>query len=107
MIRPSVFGQAIIILVYVPLLMLTGVEGKTFTPMALTVIIALVCAFVLSLTFVPAMLAIWLSKPVEEKEGRIMSWLKRKYEPGLDRAMKRPPLTIGVGPGAFLAGLLT
>ncbi|MGE3744133.1 MAG: efflux RND transporter permease subunit [Sphingomonadaceae bacterium] len=107
MIRPSVFGQAIIILVYVPLLMLTGVEGKTFTPMALTVIIALVCAFVLSLTFVPAMLAIWLSKPVEEKEGRIMSWLKRKYEPGLDRAMKRPTLTIGVGTGAFLAAILT
>ena len=105
MIRPSVFGQAIIILVYVPLLTLSGVEGKTFTPMALTVIIALVCAFVLSLTFVPAMLAIWLSKPVEEKEGRIMSWLKRKYEPGLDRAMKRPTMTMGVGIGAFLAQL--
>ncbi|OYW88947.1 MAG: CusA/CzcA family heavy metal efflux RND transporter, partial [Sphingobium sp. 32-64-5] len=107
MIRPSVFGQAIIILVYVPLLTLSGVEGKTFTPMALTVIIALVCAFVLSLTFVPAMLAIWLSKPVEEKEGRIMSWLKRKYEPGLDRAMKRPTMTMGVGIGAFLAAILT
>ncbi|MFV1062021.1 efflux RND transporter permease subunit, partial [Klebsiella pneumoniae] len=64
MIRPSVYGQAIIILVYVPLLTLTGVEGKTFTPMALTVILALAFAFVLSLTFVPAMLAIWLSKPV-------------------------------------------
>jgi len=107
MIRPSVFGQAIIILVYVPLLTLTGVEGKTFTPMALTVIIALVCAFVLSLTFVPAMLAIWLSKPVEEKEGRIMAWLKRRYEPGLDRAMKRPNMTMGIGLGAFLAAILT
>ncbi|HWK42811.1 MAG TPA: CusA/CzcA family heavy metal efflux RND transporter [Croceibacterium sp.] len=107
MIRPSVFGQAIIILVYVPMLTLTGVEGKTFTPMALTVIIALACAFVLSLTFVPAMLAIWLSKPVEEKEGRIMNWLKRKYEPGLGKAMKRPTLTMGVGLGAFLAAILT
>jgi cobalt-zinc-cadmium resistance protein CzcA len=106
MIRPSVFGQAIIILVYVPLLTLSGVEGKTFTPMALTVIIALACAFVLSLTFVPAMLAIWLSKPVEEKEGRIMSWLKRRYEPALDRAMQRPTRTMGVGVGAFLAALL-
>jgi len=105
MIRPSVFGQAIVMLVYVPLLTLTGVEGKTFTPMALTVIIALACAFVLSLTFVPAMLAIWLSKPVEEKEGRIMAWLKRKYEPGLDRAMKRPSLTLGVGIGAFAAAI--
>ncbi|MBX4379047.1 efflux RND transporter permease subunit, partial [Mycobacterium tuberculosis] len=75
-IRPSVYGQAIIILVYVPLLTLTGVEGKTFVPMALTVIIALAFAFILSLTFVPAMIAIWLSKKVEEKDGRIITWLK-------------------------------
>ncbi len=52
MIKPSVYGQAIIILVYVPLLTFTGVEGKTFAPMALTVLIALAAAFVLSLTFV-------------------------------------------------------
>ncbi len=101
MIRPSVFGQAIIILVYVPLLTLTGVEGKTFDPMALTVIIALVFAFILSLTFVPAMLAIWLSKRVDEKEGRIMAWLKSRYEPGLGRAMRRPTATIGVAIGAL------
>ena len=101
MIRPSVFGQAIIILVYVPLLTLSGVEGKTFTPMALTVIIALALAFVLSLTFVPAMLAIWLSKPLDEKEGRIMAWLKARYEPGLDKAMRRPTMTIGMATAAF------
>ncbi len=95
MIRPSVYGQAIILLVYVPLLTLTGVEGRTFVPMALTVIIALVFAFVLSLTFVPAMIAIWLSRKVEEKDGRIIAWLKRRYEPGLGRAMRRPTLTIG------------
>ena len=97
MVRPSVYGQAIIILVYVPLLMLTGVEGKTFVPMALTVIIALAFAFVLSLTFVPALVAIWLSNRVEEKDGRIVAWLKRRYAPGLDRAMRRPTLTIGAG----------
>lgn len=107
MIRPTVYGQAIIILVYVPMLTLSGVEGKTFSPMALTVIMALASAFVLSLTFVPAMLAIWLSKPVEEKEGRVMSWLKRKYEPGLDKAMTRPSLTMGAGVGAFLGAILT
>ncbi|MBO9379350.1 CusA/CzcA family heavy metal efflux RND transporter [Sphingomonas histidinilytica] len=95
MIRPSVYGQAIIILVYVPLLTLTGIEGKTFVPMALTVIIALAAAFVLSLTFVPAAIAVWLSKRVEEKDGRVVAWLKRRYEPGLDRAMRRPSLTIG------------
>ena len=102
MIRPSVYGQAIIILVYVPLLTLTGVEGKTFTPMALTVILALVGAFVLSLTFVPAMLAIWLSGPVEEKEGRIMTWLGRHYAPRLDRAMARPRNTMFAAVGALV-----
>jgi cobalt-zinc-cadmium resistance protein CzcA len=105
MIRPSVYGQAIIMLVYLPLLTLTGVEGKTFEPMALTVIIALAFAFVLSLTFVPAAVAVALSRPVDEKEGRIVSWLRRRYEPGLDRAMRRPKLTMGIALGALaLAG---
>ncbi|OJU20460.1 MULTISPECIES: CusA/CzcA family heavy metal efflux RND transporter [unclassified Sphingomonas] len=105
MIRPSVYGQAIIILVYVPLLTLSGVEGKTFVPMALTVIIALAFAFILSLTFVPALIAIWLSKKIEEEDGRIIAWLKRRYEPGLDRAMRRPSLTIGAAVASLaLAG---
>ena len=68
MIRPTVYGQAIIILVYVPLLTFTGVEGKMFEPMALTVIIALAAAFVLSLTFVPAMIAIVVTGRVQEKD---------------------------------------
>jgi len=105
MIRPSVYGQAIIILVYIPLLTLDGVEGKTFTPMAMTVILALAFAFILSLTFVPAMLALLLSKPVEEKEGRIMSWLNARYQPGLETAMRRPGRTIGIGIAAFLAAI--
>jgi len=103
MIRPSVYGQAIIILVYVPLLTLTGVEGRTFVPMALTVIIALVFAFVLSLTFVPAMIALWLSGKVEEKDGRTIAWLRRRYEPGLEVAMRRPRLTIGAGVASLAA----
>ncbi len=106
MVRPSVYGQAIIILVYVPLLTLSGVEGKTFVPMALTVIIALAFAFVLSLTFVPAAIACLLSKRVEEKEGRIMRWLKQRYEPGLDRAMRRPARTLGIGIGGFVVAIL-
>lgn len=105
MIRPSVYGQAIIILVYVPLLTLTGVEGKSFVPMALTVIIALAFAFLLSLTAVPAAIAIWLSNRVEEKEGRIMRWLVARYEPGLDRAMRRPAITMGAGVAACVAAI--
>lgn len=101
MIRPSVYGQAIIILVYAPLLTFTGVEGKMFEPMALTVIIALVFAFILSMTFVPAAIAIGLSRPVDEQESRIIGWLRRRYEPGLGKAMRRPKLTLGIAVGAL------
>ncbi|MEP7006132.1 MAG: CusA/CzcA family heavy metal efflux RND transporter [Sphingomonas bacterium] len=106
MIRPSVFGQAIIILVYVPLMMLSGVEGKTFTPMALTVIIALAFAFVLSISFVPAAIAAWLSKPVSEKEGRAIGWLKGRYAPLLNRAVAAPRFVIAGAAGALVAGAL-
>ncbi|EIZ77357.1 metal ion efflux RND protein family protein [Novosphingobium sp. Rr 2-17] len=110
MIGPSVYGQSIIMLVYTPLLMLSGVEGKTFVPMALTVIIALAFAFVLSLTAVPAAIALLLNRPVQEDEGRIVGWLRRRYEPGLDRAMARPRLTFGIalaGIGIAAAAFLT
>ncbi|WP_442678301.1 efflux RND transporter permease subunit [Sphingomonas sp. ASY06-1R] len=103
MIRPSLYGQAIIILVYTPLLTFSGVEGKMFEPMALTVIIALLFAFVLSLTFVPAAIAAFLVGRVEEKESRVVGWLRRRYEPGLEAAMRRPTLTMG---GAVLGVVL-
>ena len=106
MIRPSVYGQAIIILVYAPLLTFSGVEGKMFEPMALTVIIALAFAFVLSLTFVPAAIAAWLSGRVDEKESRIIVALKRRYEPGLEAAMRRPTITMGAALGAVIAAVL-
>lgn len=88
MIQPSVAGQAIIITVYFPILALTGVEGKMFHPMALTVICALVGAFVLSLTFVPAMVAIFITGQVREKESWIVSGLKRLYAPALRLTLK-------------------
>lgn len=94
MIKPSVYGQAIIILVYVPLLTFTGVEGKMFEPMALTVIIALVAAFVLSLTFVPAAIAIALAGRVDEKENMFVRAIKRVYEPLLRLAMLRPMMFV-------------
>ena len=88
MIQPTVYGQAIIILVYVPLLTFTGVEGKTFMPMAMTVIIALATAFVLSLTFVPAMVAIAVTGRVQEKENLLVRGLKALYQPALARAIR-------------------
>ncbi len=92
MIQPSVYGQAIIILVYLPLLTFTGVEGKTFAPMALTVIIALAMAFVLSLTFVPALIAIVITGRVRETENAFVRALKHLYQPVLRGAVRAPLL---------------
>ena len=107
MIKPSVYGQAIIILVYVPLLTFTGVEGKTFAPMALTVLIALGAAFVLSLTFVPAMIATVITGRVSEGDNVLIRVLKRAYRPLLAGAI-RAPLAYVAGASAILglAGVL-
>lgn len=80
MIQPTVFGQAIILTVYIPLLTFSGVEGKMFEPMALTVIFALIAAFILSLTFVPAMIALWVKPKMEEKESRLLHKTKEGYD---------------------------
>ncbi|WP_029084806.1 efflux RND transporter permease subunit [Bradyrhizobium sp. th.b2] len=98
MIRPSVFGQIIIILVYTPLLAFSGVEGKTFEPMALTVMIALAVAFVVSLTFVPAAIAIAVRGRVMEREDVIVRTLKRWYAPLLAGSIARPlPVVAAAG----------
>ncbi|WP_431269263.1 efflux RND transporter permease subunit [Dankookia sp. P2] len=105
MIRPSVFGQGIIILVYVPLLTFQGVEGKMFAPMALTVIIALAVAFVLSLTFVPAMVALVVTGKVQEKDNWLVRALKRGYAPALRLALRRPLPVVGASALLFLVSL--
>lgn len=86
----TAFGEAIIITVYLPILTLTGVEGKMFRPMALTVILALGAAFVLSLTFIPALVAIGIRGPVSEREVAPILWAKRVYMPALDWALRHP-----------------
>ncbi|BAU92726.1 cation efflux system protein czcA [Methylorubrum populi] len=103
MIKPSLYGQAIIILVYVPLLTFTGVEGKMFEPMALTVIIALVAAFVLSLTFVPALISIVITGKVTEEDNFIIRAFKAAYRPVLAAAV-RAPVTFVVGALLLLVG---
>ena len=87
-IKPSVFGIIIITLVYLPIFALTGVEGKTFHPMAFTVVIALTAALILSLTFVPAAIAMFVTGKVEEKENRVMASAKRGYAPLLDWGLR-------------------
>ncbi len=87
-IRPSLFGVGIITAVYLPLFALTGVEGKMFQPMAATVVMALIAALVLSLTFVPAAVALLLRGPIEEKENFIMRGASRLYAPLLKHALR-------------------
>jgi cobalt-zinc-cadmium resistance protein CzcA len=86
-IRPSLFGTLIIAVVYLPILTLAGVEGKMFTPMALTVLFALTGAVLLSLTFVPAAVAILVSRPVAEHENAFMRVCGRIYSPLLGAAI--------------------
>ena len=89
-IKPSLFGILIITIVYVPIFALEGVEGKTFHPMAITVVMALTAAMVLSLTFVPAAVATFVTGKVEEKETRVMRAAKSGYRPMLDFALRSP-----------------
>jgi cobalt-zinc-cadmium resistance protein CzcA len=106
MVKPTLYGQAIIFLVFVPLLTFTGVEGKTFSPMAITVMLALAGAFVASLTFVPAMIALLIRGEVAEKEVKAVVWVKERYEPVLKRVIARPWPWIGAGGGTFAAAIL-
>ena len=106
MIRPSVFGQAIIITVYLPILALTGVEGKMFHPMAMTVIFALAAAFVLSLTFVPAMVALCIRGRVQETENVLMRLAKWVYAPIVRGSLRLRYLVVPVAIAGFMGSLL-
>ncbi len=86
-IRPSVFGVLIILIVYIPIFALTGVEGKMFHPMAFTVVTALLAALVLSVTAVPAAVALFVSGRVKDTDNAIMGGLRRLYEPALRGAL--------------------
>ena len=107
-IEPSVFGQAIIITVYLPILSLSGIEGKMFHPMAITVIFALISAFILSLTFVPAVIALAFSGAMTENESRFIEKLKVLYVPLLSKSLAKPrPVLIKAGAVLLLSLLLT
>jgi len=99
-IRPSLFGTMIIAVVYLPVLTLTGVEGKMFAPMALTVLMALAAAAVLSMTFVPAAVALLVTGRVSEKENWFMRGARRVYVPLLNASIRNRGLV------ASLAALL-
>ena len=94
-IRPSLFGVAIITVVYIPIFSLTGVEGKMFHPMAATVVMALLSAMVLSLTVVPAAVAVFMRGKVSEKESVVISITKKAYQPLLKLALTFRWLVVG------------
>ncbi|MEW6762398.1 MAG: CusA/CzcA family heavy metal efflux RND transporter [Pseudomonadota bacterium] len=92
--RPLVFGQLIIMIVYLPIFALTGIEGKMFHPMAITVVTALLGAMILSLTFVPAAVALFIGEKVEEKENRLMHAARRAYAPALRYTLANKPVAL-------------
>jgi len=92
--RPLLYGQLIIMIVYLPIFALTGVEGKMFHPMAFTVVLALLGAMILSVTFVPAAVALFIGNRVAEKENRLMLWAKARYAPLLERSLANAPVVL-------------
>jgi cobalt-zinc-cadmium resistance protein CzcA len=106
-IRPSLFGLGIITAVYLPIFALTGIEGKMFHPMAITVVLALTGAMVLSLTFVPAAVAVFLGGRVQEKENRVVQWMRERYVPLLDWSLRRGRwVLVGAAALVVVSGLL-
>ena len=106
-IKPSLFGLFIITAVYLPIFALSGVEGKMFHPMAFTVVIALTGAMLLSLTFVPAAVALFITGKVAEKETRVMRSISRGYRPLLERALAwRAAVVAGAAVLVMASGLL-
>ncbi|MBO0492125.1 CusA/CzcA family heavy metal efflux RND transporter [Pseudomonas sp. Marseille-Q1929] len=101
--RALIFGQLIIMVVYLPIFALTGVAGKMFHPMAFTVVIALLGAMILSVTFVPAAIALFVTGKVKEEENLVMRTARRVYAPVLDGVMARRPLVFGLALLAIIA----
>lgn len=103
--RASVFGELIIGIVYVPVLLLTGIEGKLFRPMATTVLFALAGAFVLSLTLIPVLASLFL-RGESEHEPRVLAWARKLFEPALRRAQRYPAMVVTVGLALLIAAFV-
>ncbi|OQP60200.1 acriflavine resistance protein B [Niastella vici] len=106
--RSAAFGQIIILIVYLPLLSLVGIEGKMFRPMAQTVAFAILGAFIFSLTYVPMMSALFLSKKTTHKKNisdRIMSFIHRLYEPALKGVLRWKLATVIIALALFVMSL--
>ena len=103
--NPAVFGVLIIMLVYLPIFALSGVEGKMFHPMAFTVVAALLGALIFSVTFVPAAIAIFVRGNIKHGENRIMRAARKVYQPVLRQTLKLPVVIILLGFGLFAVSM--
>jgi heavy metal efflux system protein len=90
MVKPTIYGQVVIFLVFLPCLTFQGVEGKMFSPMVITLMLALASAFVLSLTFVPALIAVLLKGNLQEREVKVIQVAKKHYAPILKWTIRNP-----------------
>lgn len=109
MIKSAVFSQIIILIVYLPILSLQGIEGKMFKPMAFTIAFAILGAFILSITYVPMMAALCLSKKIKHKKtitDQLIIWLERRYQPLLNKALRIPKSVIGITIILFVLAVL-
>lgn len=107
--RSAAFGVLIILVVFVPIITLTGIEGKMFRPMAMTVSFAILGALLLSLTYVPMVAALFLKKDIQPHHtfaDRIVGALRRAYRPTLVRALQMPALVIGAAIALLIAAVL-
>src|SRR5262249_7128421 len=97
--KPTMFGELIIMIVYLPILTLEGIEGKLFRPMALTVIFALIGSLILSLTLMPVLASLVLPRHIDHREPAVMRAIKSVYVPLLHAAMRYKGLVIGIAAG--------
>ena len=103
--NPTMFGELIIAVVYLPILGLQGTEGKLFRPMALTVLFALAGSMVLSLTLMPVLASLFLPKHVSEEDIWLVRWIKWLYRPWLDRVVRFPRWTVGIAVAVLLGAI--
>lgn len=103
--KPTMFGELIIAVVYVPVLALEGTEGKLFRPMALTVLFALAGSLVLSMTLMPVLAAMVLPRNMDEKDVRLVRWIRKLYRPVVIRAIRHRAVTVGTALTVFAVSL--
>jgi heavy metal efflux system protein len=103
--KPTLFGELIIILVYLPILTLQGVEGKLFRPMAMTVVFVLIGSLIMSFTVVPALIATFLTRPIQEREPLVVRWLQKAYRPSIAWAIKHRTAVLTISSVALVVGL--